>query len=45
MLEFDATVSGLSVFASFASVWGIAALLPALAVTVRRLRAADREWT
>lgn len=45
MLEFDASMSSVSAFASFASVWGIAVLLPSLAVAVRRLRDAGREWT
>lgn len=45
MLEFDASMSSMSVFASLASVWSIVVLLPSLAVTVRRLRDSGREWT
>ncbi|HEU0206572.1 MAG TPA: DUF805 domain-containing protein [Pseudolysinimonas sp.] len=39
-----AFTSGYSSF-SFAGLWGIAVLLPSLAVTVRRLRDAGRSWS
>ncbi len=45
LFEFDASVNVVSTFVSFASLWSIAVLLPSLAVTVRRLRDAGREWT
>jgi uncharacterized membrane protein YhaH (DUF805 family) len=39
-----ATTSTLFLGASLASLWGIAVLLPSLAVTVRRLRDAGHHW-
>ena len=45
MFEFYASATSVSAFTSFASLWSIAVLLPSLAVTVRRLRDAGREWT
>jgi uncharacterized membrane protein YhaH (DUF805 family) len=44
---FEAGATGSSVYGyfSFASVWSIAVLLPSLAVTVRRLRDAGRNWS
>jgi uncharacterized membrane protein YhaH (DUF805 family) len=45
MLDYGpAFTNGYSSF-SFAGLWGIAVLLPTLAVTVRRLRDAGRNWT
>ncbi len=45
MFEYGATASSVYGYASFAGVWSIAVLLPSLAVTVRRLRDAGRNWT
>jgi uncharacterized membrane protein YhaH (DUF805 family) len=45
MFETGATGSSLYGYVSFAGVWSIAVLLPSLAVTVRRLRDAGRNWT
>jgi uncharacterized membrane protein YhaH (DUF805 family) len=44
LLAFDATASSVSSVVSFAAAWSIVVLLPSLAVTVRRLRDAGREW-
>ena len=45
LFEFNASTSGMFTFVSFATLWGIAVLVPSLAVTVRRLRDIGREWT
>jgi uncharacterized membrane protein YhaH (DUF805 family) len=45
MFEFGVTASSAYGYVSFASVWSVVALLPTLAVAVRRLRDAGREWT
>jgi uncharacterized membrane protein YhaH (DUF805 family) len=45
LFEFTAEANSVSAFVSLASVWSIAVLVPSLAVTVRRLRDTDREWT
>lgn len=45
MFEVGATASSAYGWVSFAGVWSIAVLLPSLAVTVRRLRDAGRNWT
>ena len=45
MFEAGATGSSVYGYISFASVWSIVVLLPSLAVTVRRLRDAGRNWT
>ncbi|MEO6532068.1 MAG: DUF805 domain-containing protein [Pseudolysinimonas sp.] len=44
IFEIGATASSAYGYASFAGLWGIAVLLPTLAVTVRRLRDAGRGW-
>ena len=45
MFEVGATASSAYGYVSFAGVWSVVALLPTLAVAVRRLRDAGREWT
>jgi len=45
MFELGATDNSMYGYISFASVWSIVVLLPTLAVTVRRLRDAGRNWT
>lgn len=45
MFEVGATPTSAYGYISFGSVWGIAVLLPSLAVAVRRLRDAGRKWT
>ncbi len=45
MFEMDATYSSVTGWVSLAGFWSIAVLLPSLAVTVRRLRDAGRQWT
>ena len=45
LVEVGATATSVSAYFSLSSVWGIVVLLPSLAVTVRRLRDAGREWT
>ena len=45
LIEIGATATSFSAYFSLSSVWGIAVLLPSLAVTVRRLRDAGRDWT
>ncbi len=45
MFEVGLTPTSAYGYISFASVWGIAVLLPSLAVAVRRLRDAGRRWT
>ncbi|MDP9027264.1 MAG: DUF805 domain-containing protein [Actinomycetota bacterium] len=45
MFEAGATGGSVYGYLSFASVWSIAVLLPTLAVTVRRLRDAGRNWS
>lgn len=42
---FDYGVPMMGTYPNLAGVWGIAVLLPSLAVTVRRLRDAGRLWT
>lgn len=44
MFEFGATPTSAYGYISFSGVWGIAVLLPSLAVAVRRLRDAGRSW-
>lgn len=43
--EFTATSSSITGFVSLTGFWSVAVLLPSLAVAVRRLRDAGREWT
>ncbi len=45
MMDYGNTFSGGYSSFSFAGLWGIAVLLPSLAVAVRRLRDAGRRWT
>jgi uncharacterized membrane protein YhaH (DUF805 family) len=45
MLESGPAFTGGYTSFSFAGLWGIAVLVPSLAVTVRRLRDAGRSWT
>ena len=45
LFQFDATGNMVSTYVSFATIWGIAVLVPSLAVTIRRLRDAGYEWT
>ncbi len=45
MFEVTTTASSFTGYMSFVGAWGIAVLLPSLAVAVRRLRDAGREWT
>lgn len=45
MFSMSASASGVVFGSSLAGVWSIVVLLPSLAVTVRRLRDAGREWT
>lgn len=45
IVEVGATATSVTAYFSLAGVWGIVVLLPSLAVTVRRLRDAGREWT
>jgi len=45
MYSFATTSSSFSASMSFAGLWSIAVLLPSLAVAVRRLRDAGRDWT
>jgi len=45
MFELTATASTVTGFASFAGIWAAAVLIPSLAVTVRRLRDAGKDWT
>lgn len=45
MFEVGATASSVYGYVSLSGVWGVAVLLPTLAVSVRRLRDAGRNWT
>lgn len=45
LFQFDATAISVSAFVSFSTLWGIAVLVPSLAVTVRRLRDTGRQAT
>lgn len=45
LFEVTASASSITGYMSFAGVWSIAVLLPSLAVAVRRLRDAGRNWT
>jgi len=45
MLEVGATASSFTGYMSLAGAWSLAVLVPSLAVGVRRLRDAGREWT
>ncbi|MBW4031696.1 MAG: DUF805 domain-containing protein [Acidobacteria bacterium] len=45
MFELGATASSAYGYVSFAGVWSVVVLLPTLAVGVRRLRDAGRDWT
>ncbi|MBX3098010.1 MAG: DUF805 domain-containing protein [Salinibacterium sp.] len=45
MFEVSASATSIGGYVSFTGAWSIAVLLPSLAVTVRRLRDAGRNWT
>jgi uncharacterized membrane protein YhaH (DUF805 family) len=45
MFEVGATASSVYGYVSLSGVWSIAVLLPTLAVSVRRMRDAERNWT